>query len=266
MADWGLSGGTPALDGATAYFNNVTTGAADTYGAWFSLGTPTEPVNGFYLSDDFAGSGGVRGKLVSLGIGPSGSQVTVLADLPMPQPSAETYQSKPKNLYLIPLMLPAGQEIWAKVKCSLATQTCQIRLTPTRVDPALLGAGIDNLFYSAFSIPSAGTYVNGTVISSAAKRYKAIFLVASGAVANSTGVGALTWRIKRGAIGVEQITTVGTQLIQQYNPEPATANPHVGPVFIPPFLVDIPLGERFYFQATSSVGAETFAMGAFGIW
>ena len=122
------------------------------------------------------------------------------------------------------------------------------------------------MFYAAFSMPSAGTPVNSPVISAAAKRYKSIFLIFVGYIANSSGVGALNWNIKRGAVGADLTTYTGTQMVQQYNSQPGTAEPFVTPSFIPPFLVDIPAGERFYFQIRSTVGAESVAMAAYGIW
>lgn len=264
MADWGLPGAAQGFTEEADFFNSVTTGSASTFGAWVSLGTPTRTMNGLLIAAPYAGTGATRNREINLGVG--STKEIVIPGLQLPQPTNETYIAKQMCVVDVPIILPAGQEIWVQSRCSLATQIYPIRVIPKQIDPGLLGCRVDALLWSTITMTGATTYANSGVVAAAAKRYKALFFVLKGNAANTELYGLLNWRMRRGAVGNETVVMSGIQMFEQHICQSAVGNPYISPPVLGPFYVDIPVGERFYFQWASTVGAETISFYCYGVY
>src|SRR5437868_2407460 len=99
---------------------------ANTKGAWQLIGTVSQDCTALLLKLSYLNANGSdTGVSMDVGIGPSGSQVVLIPDINMGQPSVVggltnlvTFQ------HIIPIQLPQGTSIWARAAVDIASSTC----------------------------------------------------------------------------------------------------------------------------------------------
>lgn len=174
-------------NGGVASGATVTANAsANTYGGWTELHAST-PEAAFGLTLSFIwGNGGGRQFLVDIGVGGSGSEVAVIAQIPLSRPGIDWVE--PSHSVYIPISIPAGSRLVARCQSSLGSAA----LNFTAYLLGGTGAGTTNT-YGAVPASSRGTEVD------------------CGAVVNTKGAWAvLTTSTSQAHTGLTVITTLGT--------------------------------------------------------
>ena len=270
MPDWGISNAS-ACQVETLY-QGITSGSAGSYGSWVEVGTPTGPLNGFSIRDVYQAttSPETNQKFVDIAIGESGSQVSVISNLAFPQTAFETNRSQIQHEINIPIALPAGQKIWMRSKCSGASRVLYFYLRGLSLDPTVCYAGADSLLESEL-YSASNNWANSGVVAAAAKRYRGLLIGFRKSLSQTSGFpGKVALKMKRGAVGSEQEFFYWNSVTKAYVTETGLKNSVFSPAYIGPIAVDIPEGERFYFQGNytrdSGSGDNYFTLSVHGFW
>lgn len=116
--------------GGSAGNQSVTVTASSTanvLGSWVSFGTPSSPFDHLQIIIDSTLQATEYSSLLNIGIGPSGSQVVLVPNIP--GWNIEANNGYPQlNIDLDISLLPAGTEIWANLQSSYASYAPRISL------------------------------------------------------------------------------------------------------------------------------------------
>lgn len=264
MGDWALGGGGGAtqiglIDLANTYFTSCTTSAsANTKGAWMTLiDVADNNVIGLLLCSQYADS---YDFLFDVGIGAEGAEVTIINNLLV---SAQIAANQLMCITYVPLSVPAGVRIAARVQCT----TAAAHYASLGVMPIVGGFSSPSPFtrvttYGANTADSGGTSIDpgGTahtkgawiqLTASTSFAHRGFFL-AFGNQSNAARVASYWFvDIAVGAEGVEAALIPNIPLGCEGGAYVVT------PKFTPFIPVDIPIGTRLSARAQCGINDAT---------
>jgi hypothetical protein len=122
---------------AAAWGTPITSGAANTYGSWTSIG-PTPPWPSYMLLVNInSGNTGVATRMsyVDIGIGPDSANVTTIIEKLSGSaassfvPSGSTGGATGGRQYVIPILIPPNTELWARQQNVTATSSLYLHVS-----------------------------------------------------------------------------------------------------------------------------------------
>lgn len=194
-------------------------------------------------------NGSVTSSLLDIGFGASSSEVVVAADLIAGYKAIAATASTVSCCYIIPINIPAGTRISARMQSVISAHTAGVTVRPTQLPPTVrksyaidtIGADLANSRGVVLTIPGAlntkGAYTQ--ITASTLNKYIAMVVGVQGANGNSFSNGAIGMDIATGGSGSEVnvindlIYTAGTaETVAERSPRTNL------------FYVDIPAGTR----------------------
>lgn len=164
--------------------------SANVKSAWFSLGILTADCGAFLLRVFHLNNSGTEtGSQFDIGIGPGGSQVVLIPNLNLSQPTPAGNTNLDTFNHVIPIALPQGTNVWVRAAVNLASSTPHLGGAITPMDSAFNSmqefAGVEAIGSTAVGVGTAltggagskGSYVeltSATVPTS--KDYAGLFL------------------------------------------------------------------------------------------
>ena len=245
---------------------------AATKGSWVSLGTLSADAVALRVMVSIAGEGATGGNgAFDIGIGTSGSQVVLVANLVCPVKSGNNTQAVVQ--FLLPLSLPSGTQIWARSAYSAASATGIYVASFSAFDGEYTAegiAGIDTLGFTAgtlvgTSFATTGTGAKGTysqIIATTTRDYSQLLVCLDQGTGGLTSAQLLTFDIAIGASGSEKVIVpdVSFYLNSNYGGGGATS--------AGPFPVEIPSGSRIAVRGAqdSAIAAITYGATIYGVF
>lgn len=252
--------GVPALSG---YYQTVTGGSANVKGSWAELSSslPYAASAAILTFGHLTGST-LGSSLFDLGLGGSGSEVVVVADLPHVPSST----GNPYRMTSVALAFPmvTGQRIAARVQSTWASASYRANLVPLR-------GGVGKI-RRATTYGTTGASSKGTVVTAGTANTKGSYAQLTGSTTNpirflALGIGGNTaqktsanWLIDIaiGAGGSEQV--IVSNLPMRVNSNPDDPEPNITPLL----RCSIPAGSRLAARAQSSAASEAIDVSAYG--
>ena len=164
MSDFGWFAGAQRFTsiGATTASTTGTSltspGSTNTKAAWTQLVASTaHDAAGMILEGHFTAPSGAGYGLADIAVGGSGSEVVLVADIPLMRLSSQQYGWAP---IILPIAIAAGTRLSARFQASQASSSCVLlgQLVGKTFDYPILGAGCQSL--GAVSATSKGTAVD----------------------------------------------------------------------------------------------------------
>lgn len=155
-----LAGGateTGSTPGSSTGITLTANAVANTKGAWAQVIASTLYPTAWLLISVAASSGGTRGFLLDIGIGASTAEKVLIADLNVDSRSniAPSYAS-----WIVPIAVPAGTRISARVACSSASSTLNVAVTCIAAALASDSGCVRSETLGAVSASTRGTQVD----------------------------------------------------------------------------------------------------------
>lgn len=209
--------------GGGAGNNSVTVTASSTanaLGAWVEVGTLPYPCDKIKVAVDTTNTSGNPLSLINIGIGPSGSQINIINNIPLLQ-SLDTNTGTaffgPYFEFDIPL-LPGGTILWVNIQSSVASNAPRISIGVDRIDHgyrnpvSTLGADLSTSGGTSFTLASGayGAWVSLGTLSFIARKLNIVTTRAVSAVQ--------TVNIGVGASGSQSIVAVNVPTLFSPNP------------------------------------------------
>jgi hypothetical protein len=245
----------PATPAAAGYGASITTGATPNVKTAYTelFAATTYDVYGFWLYySGSSASGSIANFLLDIAIGAASSEQVILPDY---QVGWTNTVAGGGNGAFIPIFIPRGTRIAARLQSSLANDVCRFLLFLNRGASGYLGqlftncdtygANLANSGGTAHTAGNSGAESTPATIGTTTRPYGAVSLSVNGANATTTGV-AYHWELMIGGTNHGEWYTVNTTAEIVYGPLPQT-----------PMYISIPSGTALQIRGECSGTAQS---------